>query len=118
MKNQTPATTVSPIMEAATRAAFELRSARHSYEQAHQDILKRLERSRQDVEDSSRYGTTMGGQAGNIVTALREVTSNMRLDLLVRYASEIDANQKVLDVYMNHLLTEDEKARIEQILSI
>ena len=118
-KQQKPtAEPISEIMQQATMAAFNLRSARHSYNQAYQDILTRLDRARQDIEDSARYGETMGSKAGDIVTALDRIASNMRPDLLVKYAAQIDTAERVLAVYMNHLLVEDEKARIEQILSI
>src|SRR5262249_54653333 len=108
---------IRPIAETAYRAALELRSAQRDYDKVYADILERLDGARKAVEDSARYGTTMGAKAGDIATALTRLTENMRIDLLAKAAPTIDTQPAVLAA-ITPLLTEEEVARVEMYKSL
>jgi hypothetical protein len=102
-----------PIAAAAYAAAIELRAARSSYDETLSEITYRLNRATNEVQKAGSYGNTMSAQAGTMIQELTNLNSRMRLDLLAKYAGEIDSATAVLKALRPNL-TEEELAVLAQ----
>jgi hypothetical protein len=108
---------MSPMMQTAFQAAFELRSARDTYGKTLADIHERLERASEDVRRVERYGKTIGAQAGDVVGEIKNITYNMRFDLLISSAASVEKNEALLNV-LRPMLSELENARLDHLLDM
>jgi hypothetical protein len=111
---QTPRIESRPIAEKAYLAAYDVRSGLKSYNEYHADMMKRLNEASADIERNCAYGT-ITERAGNIVAQVSQLTQNMRLDLIVKYAARAEMGEAVLSAIRDQL-TEEEEARVVQIL--
>lgn len=111
----TPAIEQSPAMKIAFEAAVRLNSARRSYAEYERDMFERLERAAKDVREAERFGDSYSHRAGNMLQAVMNLSSNMRPDLVAKYAGEIDTQSAILKAIESQL-TEAEKAELAKIL--
>jgi len=113
--HQTP--TTRPEFDKAMDVAIALRSATRSYARAELDMQRALELLTRNVADANTYGESMGHRVGHIATVLAQLSQSCRLDLLAKYATNIDINSAVLAALMP-TLTDEEATRINNRLSL
>ena len=112
-----PKTITRETFQVAYRAAGDLYSARQNYAEQYRDVMERASRVMVDlagrVEDANG---DLVREAANMTQFLtRDFTSNMRLELLARYAAAIQVAQAKLDILIP-MLTEDELSEIRRYL--
>jgi len=119
-KTTKPTTTrreISPLMQQCSLAAYNIGTARRGYAEERAKIMDRLNLAVAAVSSAESYTDTITGKAGNMITAIDQLTSNMRLDLIVKYAGQIEASQAVVAA-LTPLLSESEQAEIATILEM
>lgn len=113
---QRPPVAIREIANKAYTLAWQLVSSRADYDRELTKVHRTLERASKELDDTLRYATSIGHSAGNVVQFLSHLQDNMRLDLIVKAAAEIQACELAIEQLMP-LLTDDERAICSGYLS-
>lgn len=113
-----PAVVFSAIAQKAFLAAMQLNNARDGYWQTMIEIENKLLNGATDLERArSNYHLRgeMVQDAQNTITFIKNFAENMRLDMLVKHAAEIEIHAAVLNV-LRPMITEAHE--IERLAAI
>lgn len=110
---------ISPVVQRAQLLAYQLNISLSNYQKELANVKTQLERSVDEVTSAaqSSWEDTTTARAGNVVTVVANVAQRMRLDLIVKYAGEVERIRAELDALLKYMLTDDEKAQIGAILA-
>jgi hypothetical protein len=101
----------------ALLTAYNLKQARKSYQEQIADIRRRLVEAPEAFDRVLQYAENEPGRhGGNVVDFIQKLDSNMRLDLIVKYAAKIEALQRYLEM-IRPLTSIDVQTQIDRILA-
>lgn len=115
IKSATPARELSTL-ERAQFAAMQANSARETYATYLKEISYRFAHMNEEYERVLSYNASEQQQAQNIISHVQQMQQNMRIDLLAKYASEIEKQSSAVAIYRS-LLSTDEQAELDQFIA-
>lgn len=118
-KNTKPAATPAREMSTLDRAKFaamQMNNARETYATYMKEIGQRMSRMNEEFARVTSYSNNEMQQAQSVISFVQEMQQNMRVDLIAKYASEIEKQRAAVDIYRS-FLSADEQAEIDQFVA-
>lgn len=103
-------------LDRAKFAAMQMNNARETYNTYLNEITQRMMRMNEEFSRVTSYQTNEMQQAQSVISFVQEQQQNMRIDLIAKYASEIEKQRTAFDIYRS-FLSADEQAEIDQFVA-